>query len=88
MKASNLPKRLNQCSAFTITRRPQKWTKRKSCIMWMRYKTVQWPIAYISKPKHVPQQLFNEFMDSIQVQLLMFPEGNKTEQLETTTPAK
>lgn len=83
MNSKNLPKRLKQCSAFTISRRPQKWTKRKSCIIWMRHKTTLWPMAYISKPKHIPQQLFNEFMDNIQIQLLAFPDTPKAEQLNT-----
>jgi len=82
MKAKNAPKKLRQCSNFRVSRRPQKWTKRKSCIIWTRHQTITMPIAYISKPKHIPQQLFDEFMDSIQIQLTLF-KHQEAEQLET-----
>lgn len=84
MKAKNLPKKLKHCSGFSVSRRPQKWTKRKSCIIWMRHQHITQPVAYISKPKHIPQQLFDEFMDSIQIQLLAFPNTPQAEQLNTT----
>lgn len=68
------PKKLSDLTAFSISRRPQLWTKRKSCIVWARHKHITAPIAYISKPKNMPQHVFNEFMDSIQLSISLFPE--------------
>lgn len=74
MSKETTPKKLADLTDFTISRRPQDWTKRKSCIIWARHKHIKAPVAYISKPKHVPQEVFNEFMDNIQISISLFPE--------------
>lgn len=80
MKAEHAPTKLRQLSNFTISRRPQKWTRRKSCIIWARHQHITAPVAYISKPKHIPQQVFDEFMDSIQLHMAMFQEEDNQNQ--------
>ena len=74
MSKETQPKKLADLTAFSISRRPQDWTKRKSCIVWARHKHITLPMAYISKPKHMPQDVFDEFMDSIQLSISLFPE--------------
>jgi len=65
---------LSKIKSFSISRKPEKWTGLKSCIIWAKHDGHRAPIAYISKPKHVPQKLFDEFMQNIQIHINMFPE--------------
>lgn len=57
----------NKIESFSISKKPEKWTRRKYPIIYGRWGYIQVPIAYITKPKWIEQAEFEKFIEALEL---------------------